>query len=195
MKGISSVDEYIENAVKWQKGLRKLRRVLLASGLDETIKWGAPCYTRGGKNVVGLAAFKSYFGLWFHQGAMLPDPEHVLINAQAGKTKAMRQWRFTTEATDSKLVASYLRAAIEIQDRGELIAPERGRPVDIPLELRRALKADPGAKSAFDKLTLGKRREFAEHVAEAKRADTKARRIEKILPMIRSGVGLQDKYR
>ena len=70
MKRYHSVDEYVEGAEKWQNGLRGLRKILLASGLDETVMWGAPCSTRNGKNVVGIGAFKSYFGLWFHQGAL-----------------------------------------------------------------------------------------------------------------------------
>lgn len=195
MRRNSSVDEYIETAAEWRQGLRKLRKILLASGLEETVKWGGPCYTRDGKNVVGLGAFKSYFGLWFHQGAQLPDPHNVLINAQEGKTKAQRQWRFTDEEIDVDAVTSYVEAAIGVQDRGELITPKRGRPIEIPSELGHVLDGDPGLKKAFDKLSPGKRREYADHVAEAKRADTKARRVEKILPMIRSGAGLHDKYR
>jgi len=195
MNKTTSVDEYIDNAARWRDGLRELRRLLLASGLEETVKWGAPCYTRGGKNVVGLGAFKGYFGLWFFQGALLPDPQGVLINAQKGKTKTLRQWRFTDETTDVDAVASYLEAAIEVHDRGEFVAPERGRPIEIPPELEDALAGDSDAEAAFARLSPGKRREFADHVAEAKRADTKNRRVEKILPMIRSGVGLHDKYR
>ncbi|MCP4898344.1 MAG: hypothetical protein GY906_15325 [bacterium] len=195
MGKIDSVDEYIENAPGWQDGLRQLRQILLAAVFDEAIKWGSPCYTKDGKNVVGLGAFKSYFGLWFFQGALLPDPQNVLINAQEGKTKALRQWRFTDEIIDTEAVASYLEAAIEIHDRGDLIMPDRGRPVSIPPELGEAFTADPAAKAAFDQLTLGKRREYADHVVEAKRADTKDRRIDKIIPMIRAGLGLHDKYR
>ena len=195
MRRFSSVDQYIENAVRWHDGLRKLRKILLATGLEETIKWGAPCYTHDGKNVVGLGAFKSYFGLWFFQGALLPDPRNVLVNAQKGKTKALRQWRFTDEAVDEKRVVEYLQAAIDIQERGERIKPERGRPVEIPPELGGALNGDARAKTAFEKLTPGRRREYADYVAEAKRPETKARRIEKIMPMIRSGAGLNDAYR
>jgi uncharacterized protein YdeI (YjbR/CyaY-like superfamily) len=195
MNKISAVDDYMENTTHWCEGLRELRRLLLASGLEETVKWGAPCYTRNGKNVVGLGAFKSYFGLWFHQGVLLPDPNRVLINAQKGKTKALRQWRFTDQTIDVETVASYLEAAIEVHDRGELVGPERDRPVEIPIELERALDRDPEAAAAFADLTPGKRREYAGHIREAKRADTKHRRIEKILPMIHSGVGLLDRYR
>ena len=75
MSPIASVDQYIDDAVAWHDGLRILRRILLDAGLEETVKWGAPYSTRGGKNLIGLGAFTSYFGLWFHQGALLPDPE------------------------------------------------------------------------------------------------------------------------
>ena len=189
MKRFSSVDEYIDNADVWKDGILELRRVLLASGLEETVKWGAPCYTHGGENVVGLGAFRSYFGLWFYQGALLPDPEKVLINAQKGKTKALRQWRFTNEDIDTEAVASYVKAAIGVQESGQKIAPQRGRPVQIPSELGDAFEADPESRKAFDQLTPGKKREYADHVAEAKRADTRMRRVEKILPMIRARVG------
>ncbi len=194
MRKVSSVDEYIDNAEVWKDGIRQLRRVLLASGLEETVKWGAPCYTHGGKNVVGLGAFKSYFGLWFYQGALLPDPGEVLVNAQKGETKALRQWQFSNEDIDADAVASFVKAAIEVQERGEKITPQRGRPIQIPPELDDVLDADPEFRKTFDQLTPGKRREYADHVAEAKRADTKMRRVEKILPMIQSGVGLHDKY-
>ncbi|MCP4895410.1 MAG: DUF1801 domain-containing protein [bacterium] len=109
--------------------------MLLDSGLEEITKWGAPCYTRGGKNVVGPGAFKSYFGLWFFLGALLPDPEGVLVNAQEGTTKALRQWRLTEESIDANAVAAYVKAAVGAQDRGDHIAPARSRPVGIPPEL------------------------------------------------------------
>jgi uncharacterized protein YdeI (YjbR/CyaY-like superfamily) len=195
MGRVKTVDEYLDHASAWQSGLRRLRALLLESGLEETVKWGAPCYTLDGKNVVGLGAFKSYFGLWFFQGALMPDPKGVLFNAQEGKTKALRQWRLTDESLEAEAVTSYLKAAIDVHQRGDLITPERGRPVEVPPELTDALKQDPETKAAFEELYPGKQREYADHVAEAKRIDTKTRRIEKILPMIRAGVGLQDTYR
>ena len=115
--------------------------------------------------------------------------------SRKNKTKALRQWRFKDTTIDADAVASYLVAAIEVQDRGEFVAPERGRPIEIPPELGDVLAGDSDAKAAFAVLSPGRRREYADHVSEAKRADTKNRRVEKILPMIRSGVGLHDKYR
>ena len=96
MKARKTVNQYIADADLWRNELKRLREVLMSTGLEETVKWGAPCYTLDGKNVVGMTAFKSYFGLWFFQGALLQDKDRVLVNAQKGKTKAMRQWRMTS---------------------------------------------------------------------------------------------------
>jgi len=94
MKKYTSVEEYIEEGSKWTNELRELRRILLKTEFEETLKWSIPTYTINGKNVAGIAGFKDYFGIWFFNGVFLKDEEKVLINAQEGKTKAMRQWRF-----------------------------------------------------------------------------------------------------
>lgn len=91
MKRANSVDDYIKTSDNWQDELVQLRGILAATGLVEEVKWGAPCYTSNGENVVGIGAFKSYFGLWFFQGALLRDDQKVLVNAQEGKTKALRR--------------------------------------------------------------------------------------------------------
>jgi len=96
MPRAATVNDYIDAHPDWADTLTRLREILNATELEETIKWGAPCYTADNKNIVGLAAFKNHVGLWFHQGALLSDPEGVLTNAQEGKTKAMRHWRITT---------------------------------------------------------------------------------------------------
>ena len=98
MRRASSVDDYIDHAGQWQEELVRLREILCSTPLTEEVKWGGPCYTWNGKNIVGIGAFKSYFGLWFHQGALLKDDKKVLINAQEGKTRALRQWRMTSSA-------------------------------------------------------------------------------------------------
>ncbi|MEQ8783567.1 MAG: YdeI/OmpD-associated family protein [Roseibium album] len=196
MVPVNSVDEYVATAERFGIELERLRDVLRGCGLDETIKWGAPCYTWQGRNVVGLAAFKSYFGLWFHQGALLKDPAGVLVNAQEGKTRAQRQWRMTSLGDiDAALVRRYVAEAKRLAEHGRAIAPERGKPVVVPDELDAALRADAQARAAFSVLRPGLRREYAEHVAQAKRKDTRRRRVEKILPMIKAGAGLNDRYR
>ncbi len=196
MKRSKTVEQYIAAHDQWHDELVKLREVVLTSGLDETIKWGAPVYTLDSKNVVGIGAFKSYFGLWFYQGALIDDSAGVLINAQEGKTKALRQWRMT-HRRDLKVrtVKAYVKQAIDIQKRGLAMRPERAKSLDMPAELAAALGSNRKARGAFDKLTPGRQREYAGYIAEAKRADTKARRIEKILPMITAGKGLNDRYR
>lgn len=191
-----SVDAYIDSAPHWQIELKALRRVLLSTGLVETVKWGGPCYTFNGKNIVGIGAFKSYFGLWFFQGALLKDAGKVLINAQEGRTRAMRQWRMAS-ASDIKpeLIKSYVREAAALVASGREIRADRSKPIIVPAELKAALARSKPASGAFGKLRPGLQREYTEYVFAAKRAETKQRRIEKILPLITAGVGLNDKYR
>lgn len=196
MNGAKSVEEYVAQHPEWEAALTKLRAVLLATELEETVKWGAPCYTLDGKNVVGIGAFKAYAGLWFHQGALLSDPDGVLINANEGKTRGLRQWRFASgQPIKVARVKAYLSEAIANQRAGKQILPDRSKPVVVPPELTAALKQRATSRKAFDALTPGKRREYADYIAEAKREATKQSRIEKILPMIEAGVGLHDKYR
>ena len=196
MKRCTTVEECIESSSLWRSELKQLRKILRSTELEETVKWGGPCYTIDGKNVVGMGAFKSYFGLWFFQGALLPDKKKVLINAQEGKTKALRQWRFQSKSEiDPRLIKTYVNAAIALQKRGAVIKPERGKKTVLPPELDKALRASAKTRTSFHALTPGKQREYAEYVTEAKRAETKRKRLEKILPMIRVGKGLNDKYR
>ena len=196
MKRFKSVDDYVASLSKWQKEIVKLRQILNSTELQECVKWGIPCYTIDGKNVVGIAAFKDYFGLWFYQGVFLQDKQEVLVNQQEGKTRGMRQWRFQS-ASDIKvrLIKSYVKEAIDLAKAGKEIKPQRGLPVVVPDELASAFNDDPKAGKAFAQLGLGKQREYVEHIASAKRPETKTRRLEKILPMIKQGVGLNDKYR
>lgn len=196
MKGHKTVDDYIEAAEHWQDELIRLRKILRSTDLEETVKWGAPCYTHDGKNVVGMASFKSYVGLWFHQGALLGDRKRVLINAQEGKTRALRQWRFRSKKEiDARLIQSYVREAIDLLERGREIKPKRNQPVRVPLELESAVGKNKKTKAGFEKLTPGRQREFAEYIRAAKRQETKLKRLEKIIPMIQVGRGLNDKYR
>ena len=179
----------------WSAELARLRAILQETPLEETIKWGAPCYTANGKNVVGMAAFKAYFGLWFHQGALLADEAGVLINAQEGKTKALRQWRFASaKEIKPRIIKRYVREAIALAAEGRSIKPERQKPLSIPAELSDALARSKKSSTAFASLSKGKQREYADYIAEAKREETKLKRVDKILPMIAAGQGLHDKY-
>lgn len=196
MKRAQSVDQYIVQSEHWRDELKTLRNVLRATKLEEEIKWGAPCYTHNGKNIVGIGAFKSYFGLWFHQGALLSDDKRFLINAQEGKTKALRQWRMTSaREIKPSIIKRYVKESIGHADAGRTIKADKNKPVLVPQELRNAMRRRKNATAAFNQLRKGAQREFAEYVADAKREDTKNRRIEKVLAMISDGKGLNDKYR
>ena len=196
MKRHKTVDDYIEASDQWASELTRLRAILNTTGLTEEVKWGAPCYCYAGKNIVGMAGFKSYVGLWFHQGALLKDEQKVLINAQAGKTKALRQWRMTS-AKDIKpaVIKRYVKEAIQLVKDGKRIGPAKSKVVNIPPELKKALSKNKSTQKTFTQLTPGRQREYAEYISTAKREETKINRVEKIMPMIKLGIGLNDKYR
>ncbi|HET8854585.1 MAG TPA: YdeI/OmpD-associated family protein [Salinimicrobium sp.] len=194
---ITSAEEYIKKHEKWQEELSGLREILLSTELLETIKWGAPAYTIDGKNVIGIAAFKNHYALWFFNGALLRQNTALLVNAQEGKTSGMRQIRFTwEEKPDPEQLRKYVLEAIENQKEGKEIKPKRNttKP-EIPEELKNEMQKDPNLKNDFDHLTPGKQREYAAYISEAKRAETRKKRLEKIIPMIREGIGLHNKYR
>ncbi|MEM8710764.1 MAG: YdeI/OmpD-associated family protein [Planctomycetota bacterium] len=196
MERHKTVEAYLESLKTFRQEVERLREILNSTPLTEEVKWGAPAYTYAGKIVVGIGAFKEHFALWFHQGALLADEGGHLMNANKGKTQALRQWRMTSKKDIKvRLIKAYVKEAIAHVDEGKSIRPSRGKAVVVPPELQAAFKKDKAAAKAFKELTLGKQRDYAEHVAEAKRAETKARRIEKILPMIKAGGGLHDKYR
>lgn len=191
-----TVDEYIRNAGLWRAEIRELRKILRSAGLTETMKWGAPCYCHDGSNVVGIGAFKSYFGLWFFQGALLEDGAGVLVNAQEGKTRALRQWRMQSRKDiRATLIKRYVREAMQLAMHSTRVDRQAKRALRIPPELAGALARNKSIAARFAALTPGRRREYAEYVGEAKRATTRARRVEKILPMIGKGKGLNDRYR
>lgn len=196
MKRFKTVDDYIANNSQWQNALIKLRDILLSTELEETVKWGSPVYTINGKNVAGLGAFKSYVGIWFFQGAFLKDEKKKLINAQEGKTKGLRQWRFDNiDEIDQDLIKAYVFEAIENQKKGKEIKPSKGKALVIPAELESVLNQNKALQIQFNELSLFCRREYAEYISEAKREATKFRRLEKIIPMIMERVGLNDKYK
>jgi len=196
MKSYKSVDEYILNVKYGQDILIVLRELLHTTGLSETIKWGAPIYTFGDKNIVGLGSFKSYAGLWFFQGALLKDKANVLLNAQENITKAQRQWRFSSvDDIDDTLVLKYVHEAIENQKQGKEMKPDRNKPLVIPDELQNAFNESKLLAENFDRFTIGKKREFAEYISSAKQAETRKVRVKKIIPLILENIGLNDKYR
>ena len=196
MKRYKTVDDYVAASDQWGPELAKIRDILNGTDLKEEVKWGAPCYTCDGKNVVGMAGFKSYFGLWFHQGALLKDDQKVLINAQEGKTQALRQWRMSSaKEIKPAVIKRYVKEAVQLARDGRSVAMSKKKTVSIPPELAAALKKSRIAQQKFRELTPGRQRDYAEYIESAKREDTRKSRLKKIMPMIRQGIGLNDKYR
>lgn len=193
----SRVDEYITKHSNFTELLTEIRKILLSTEFVETIKWGMPTYTIQGKNVAGIGSFKSHFGIWFFQGALLKDRHKVLTNAQEGKTQAMRQWRFTNDSKiDKKLLLTYIQEAIANEKKGLRIKPTKTKkPLLIPSELASVLTKNKTLSQAFKELNLTKKRDFSEYITNAKREATKISRLEKIIPMIMDNIGLNDKYR
>lgn len=195
---LAVVDQYILKKGQWTAELELLRDTMLAVKMEETLKWGTPVYTNQGKNILGLAAFKSYVGIWFFNGSVLKDKEQKLFNAQEGKPTAIRQWRFSSidEIIDNlEIVEKYVHEAIQIEVQGKTVKPIRNKPLIIPLELQEKLSENAELKRCFDALNLTMKREFCRHIESAKRMETKQNRLNKVIPMIFDGISIHEKYR
>lgn len=197
MEKFTTVDDYILAQEKYSGMLNMLRNILLSSELKETVKWGIPTYTFNNKNVVGIGAFKNHVGLWFFQGALINDKNNILRNAQEGKTKAMRQIHYKSpEDIQEKIILEYVAISIENFKSGIIIKPKRNTSeLRIPKLIQEALDKNKELNSNFNSLTLGRKREYAEHIEMAKRESTKLSRLAKIIPLILEGKGLYDKYK
>ncbi len=193
------INAYFEQQHALSRVLKKLREIALGAGLTEELKWGRPTYSWNGRNILGLSLFKEYCGIWFFQGALLSDSINVLQNAQEGKTRALRHWKIYDEGEfHPQWVAEYVKEAVQNEKSGRRIAAER--PNDrsmppIPELLLARFDEDASLREKFEGLSPSSRKEYLKYIAEAKREATRERRIEKILPMIRSGRGLHDQYR
>lgn len=199
MSDQQAVNLYIDTSQHWKGELMLLRATLLSAGLEETMKWQRPVYMKDGTNLISLAAFKEYVGLWFFQGGLLADEEQKLVNAQEGKTKAMRHWKFynmTEIQQNKKIISAYIQEAIDNHDAGKRIKVSKNtKPLTIPDELQTALNQNKQLQTMFESFSLSKKREFAEYISEAKRDATKIRRLDKISKLILDGKGLHDVYK
>ena len=179
----------------WLEELAFLKSIIVKTELVETTKWGGIVYVLNGKNVIGIGGFKNYFAIWFFNGVLLEDKKQLLVNAQEGVTKALRQWRFTSkEEVNEADVLNYIKEAIENEKQGKTIKPEKKTPI-LSEFFQKELNANPELAAAFQKFSAYKQYEFLEYIESAKREETKRSRIEKIIPMILNSIGLNDKYR
>jgi uncharacterized protein YdeI (YjbR/CyaY-like superfamily) len=180
-------------AVRWNKELLLLRGFINELGLEETVKWGVPCYMYQGKNLFMLSAFKHYCGIMFFQGALLRD-EAQLLARPSEQTQATRQLRYTNTEDivhQRELIKSYILEAIDIEKSG-LKAAKTAPELPIPEELQAQFSADEAFKHAFEALTPGRRRGYLLFFNGAKQAATRSSRIEKYKTQIFQGKGMND---
>lgn len=188
------VDAYIERAKNWQAEQEKLRSIVLECGLTEELKWGTPCYTSGKSNIVLIHAFKEYCALLFFKGALLHDTHGILIQ-QTENVQAARQIRFTRLSEINKLrttLKAYIYEAIEVEKAGLKVALKKTEAYAVPEEFQKQLNKKPALKKAFEALTPGRQRGYLLYFSSAKQSQTREQRIEKYIPQIMKGKGLND---
>ena len=188
------VDFFFDKATQWQAEYKKLRAIMLACGLTEELKWGVPCYTVENKNIVLMHGFKDYCALLFVKGALLQDPEGILIQ-QTENVQAGRQVRFTAvreiKALEPSLKA-YVQAAVEVEQAGLTVPYKPTKEFSMPEEWINKLEEVPGLQDAFEALTPGRQRAYLLYFSQPKQAKTRVARIEKCTPQILQGKGLND---
>ena len=178
---------------QWRAEIAELQRILAGFDLREECKWGKPCYTLNGKNVVIIQGFKEYCALGFFQGALLKDPKQLLM--QLGQVQAARVMKFTSAreiATKASTIKAYLREAVAAAKAGKKVET---KPVKLPLpdELKEKFRKDPKFKRAFEALTPGRQRGYLFHFTGAKQSATRSARIEKAMPAIFEGRGFLER--
>jgi uncharacterized protein YdeI (YjbR/CyaY-like superfamily) len=195
-----TVDWYFLKEKKWKEELTLLREELLSCGLNETLKWGVPCYTlqlpqeKKESNVVLIHSFKNYCAVLFFKGALIEDKSGVLIQ-QTVNVQAARQMRFTgtEEVQNGKaLLKKYVLAAVKIEKEGLKVPLKQTKAFDMPEEFIIVLKKDSKLESAFKKLTPGRQRAYLLHFSSAKQSATRTARIKKCIPKILEVKGLDD---
>lgn len=188
------VDRFIDRAKKWKPEMTLLREICRDCGLTEEFKWMHPCYTFQGKNVVLIHGFKEYCALLFHKGVLLKDTDKILIQ-QTENVQSARQIRFTglQEIRDLKsTIKAYIFEAMEVEKAGLEVPMKKTSDFNMPDEFKKALDNDPELKTAFQSLTPGRQRGYLLYFSQAKQSATRTNRVEKHIPKILQGKGLND---
>ncbi|WP_421976234.1 YdeI/OmpD-associated family protein [Roseivirga seohaensis] len=189
------VDWFFDKDTKWQAEYKHLRNIVLECGLTEELKWGCPCYTFKGTNIVLIHGFKEYCAYLFHKGVLLKDTEKILIQ-QTENVQSARQIRFTSleEITEKEtILKAYIYEAIEVEKAGLKVELKKTKEFNMPEEFQKALDENPDLKTAFEALTPGRQRGYLLHFSQPKQPKTREARIEKCKPMIFEGKGLNDR--
>lgn len=179
----------------WPKELEILRKILLDGGLTEEVKWGQPCYTFQNGNIVLMSAFKEYCALNFFKGALLKDPNGILVKP-GENTQAGRQIRFTNVQEIVKLepiLKAYVYEAIEVGKTGLKVDFKEKTALVFPEELQKKLDENPALKTAFNALTPGRQRAYNLYFSAPKQSKTRESRVEKYMQQILKGKGLNDR--
>ncbi|WP_317175276.1 YdeI/OmpD-associated family protein [Pedobacter roseus] len=187
-------DFYFNKAKKWQEAVNLLRTIVLDCGLTEELKWGCPCYTLDGNNIVLIHDFKEYCAFLFFKGAILKDKEGILIQ-QTENVQSARQIRFTNALQIVEMKAtlkSFILQAIEVEKAGLKVELKKTTEYSIPAEFQNKLDHIPDLKAAFEALTPGRQRGYLLHFSAPKQSKTREARVEKYMPKILSGKGLDD---
>ena len=188
------VDFYFDKAKTWQEEIRKLRSIILDCGLTEELKWGTPCYTLDNNNIVLIHVFKEYCAVLFFKGALLKDADGVLVQ-QTKNVQAARQIRFTNlrEVVGAKkLLQAYIKEAIKVEKAGLKVNFKKPADFEMAEEFQNKLDDFPALKTAFESLTPGRQRGYLLYFSSAKLAKTREARVEKYMPQILKGKGLDD---
>ena len=188
------VDAFLGRAKKWQAEFKKLRMIVLDCELTEELKWGKPCYTFQNSNIVLIHGFKEYCALLFFKGALLKDAKGIL-SQQTENVQAARQIRFTNVQEIGKLepvLKVYIQEAIAVEKAGLEVNYKKTSQFKVPEEFRNKLDRVPALKTAFDALTPGRQRGYILYFSGAKQAKTRESRVEKCMPQILKGKGLND---
>lgn len=188
------VDFFFEKDSQWQKAYQQLRKIVLSCGLEETLKWGQPCYMYNNNNIVIIHGFKEYCALLLFKGALMNDRAKILIR-QSENVQAARQIRFTSTIEITKLqktLKEYIFQAIEIEKAGLKVKLKKTNEFPVVEEFKKLLDKKTTLKKAFEALTPGRQRAYLLHFAAAKQSKTREARIEKAIPAIMKGIGLHD---
>jgi uncharacterized protein YdeI (YjbR/CyaY-like superfamily) len=188
------VDWFFKKDTTWKDEYERLRMIALDCGLTEELKWGCPCYTVEGHNVVLIHGFKDYCAYLFHKGALLKDPKRILIQ-QTENVQAARQIRFThvDQIADMEpVLKTYIKEAIKVEKAGVKVPLKKTSEFNMPEEFQNVLDKTPALKKAFKALTPGRQRGYLLYFSSAKQSKTRESRIEKYIPKILKGRGLED---
>lgn len=189
----SAVDRYIARSQKWPDEMTALRPIMVDCGLDESIKWGKPCFSADGANIAIFQEMKAFLSLMFFKGALLDDPQGLLKSQGPNSRSAMRL-EFTSVSeiqTQADAIRELIDDAIAVEASGEDLGPAP-EPEWAP-ELTERMDADADFREAFHGLTPGRQREYNLHFSDAKKAETRSARIDKHYDKIMSGLGMRDR--